>query len=287
MIFIPTGTFRMGTAPEGLLDLQQRYTVDHLEIFLPETPAHWVSVGSFYMDPYPVTNAQFKAFLDTVPEWQPGRIPEALHNGDYLKHWQGNDFPPELADHPVVYVSWYAAAAYASWANKRLPAEAEWEYAARGGQINPEFPWGCALPDPSLANYAASGIGGTCPVGSYPANGYGLYDLAGNVWEYCLDEWQPDFYAGSPHRAPLAGNPLLAEVDTPAVLLDRLGSLGGPRRVIRGGSWGAEPVNLRVTYRDSHPANGAGGHVGFRCARSANGSMGPGFNSHLHLLRNY
>lgn len=123
-----------------------------------------------------------------------------------------------------------------------------------------EFPWGNDLVDATRANYSASGIGMTTPVGRYPPNGYGLYDLAGNVWEYCLDEWQEDFYAISPLQNPIAGaggftNDYYRQVTT--------------RRVIRGGSWGGAPVNLRVAYRDSHPPTGAGDHVGFRCVRSA------------------
>jgi formylglycine-generating enzyme required for sulfatase activity len=277
MIFIPTGTFRMGTEPEAIPRLQERFGCETADLFQAETPAHWVSVGSFYIDPYPVTNAQFKAFLDAVPAWRPDRIPDAFHNGEYLKHWQNNDFPPDQADHPVMYVSWYAAMAYAQWSNKRLPTEAEWEYAARGGQSNPEFPWGCEPPDPSRANFAASGYGGACPVGRHLPNPYGLYDLAGNVWEYCLDEWQPDFYSRSPRLNPLAG-------DFPSAGLHSLDAADPPafrrlaaaRRVIRGGSWGAAPANLRVAYRDSHPASGAGNHVGFRCVRAANGTLGPG-----------
>ncbi len=269
MIFIPTGTFRMGTEPGALSALQQRYAIHLADLFLPETPAHWVSIGSFYMDPHPVTNAQFKAFVDAVPEWRPGRISASLHNGEYLKHWHGDNFPKELADHPVIYVSWYAAVAYAQWQKKRLPTEAEWEYAARGGQASPEFPWGCELPDPTRANYAASPFDGTSPVMRYPPNPYGLYDLAGNVWEFCLDDWQPDFYTRSPQLNPIAGAP---EPEIKPASFHQL-ELEGPeaRRVIRGGSWGGSPVNLRVTYRDSHPAAGAGNHVGFRCVRPANG----------------
>ncbi len=160
----------------------------------------------------------------------------------------------------MVYVCWYAAVAYAQWAGKRLPTEAEWEFAARGGSDEAEYPWGDAPPDPGHANYAASALGTTTPVGNYPPNPYGLYDLAGNVWEYCVDEWRTDYYASSPSDNPVAGGDLFTNDSFYQVT---------ERRVVRGGSWGGAPVNLRVTYRDSHPPTDAGPHVGFRCARSA------------------
>jgi formylglycine-generating enzyme required for sulfatase activity len=260
MVLIPAGHFDMGTPLAAIENLQQEYRIDHHELFLPETPRHMVDLDAFYIDTHEVTNAQFKAFLDEQPEWYPERIAPAYHNGDYLKHWRGHDYPPHLADHPVVYVSWYAAVAYAQWAGKRLPTEAEWECAARGGLAESEFPWGNDPPTPERVHYAESGIGTTTVVGSYPPNAYGLYDMAGNVWEYCADEWQADYYASSPPANPVAGNCRFTGDEFYRVVT---------RRVIRGGSWGGAPINLRVAYRDSHPPTGAGSHVGFRCARSA------------------
>jgi formylglycine-generating enzyme required for sulfatase activity len=260
MVLLPGGTFRMGTPAAEIPRLQARYQIHFAGLLTSEVPRHTVRLDPFYMERYEVTNAQFSAFLKTQPQWRPGRIPGRYHNGDYLQHWQGNEYPPDLADHPVVYVSWYAAMAYARWAGKRLPSEAEWEYAGRGGLAEAEFPWGNDPVDPERANYAASEIGKATAVGSYPPNGYGLYDLSGNVWEYCLDEWQEGFYAHSPEHNPIAGGSLL-----PGDAFLQVAT----RRVIRGGSWGGAPVNLRVAYRDSHPPDGAGPHVGFRCARSA------------------
>jgi formylglycine-generating enzyme required for sulfatase activity len=259
MVLIPGGTFDMGTPADQIEALQRQYKVSFAGLFTAEVPRHTVQLAAFYIDPYPVTNAAFKAFLADQPAWQPEHIPDRYHNGDYLKHWTAGTYPPDKADHPVVYVSWYAAVAYAQWVGKRLPTEAEWEYAARGGLIDAEFPWGNDLPTPELVNYHASNIGDTTAVGSYPPNSYGLYDMAGNVWEYCVDEWQADYYAISPMKNPVAGRNLFEDKGYDQVTT---------RRVIRGGSWGGAPVNLRVVYRDSHPAEGAGPHVGFRCVIS-------------------
>jgi formylglycine-generating enzyme required for sulfatase activity len=259
MVQLPGGDFVMGTPLTEIEQLLATYQVRHRDLFLSEAPQHIVSLNPFCMDRYPVTNAQFKMFLDQQPAWRRAAIPRQLHNGDYLEHWQDETYPPGKADHPVVYVSWYAAVAYAQWAGRRLPTEAEWEFAARGGLATAGFPWGNDPPDVSRANYGASGLGETTPVGSYPPNGYGLFDLAGNVWEYCVDEWQPDFYTISPRQNPVAGSNLLIANDFQSVTT---------RRVIRGGSWGGAPLNLRVAYRDSHPPEGAGPHVGFRCAKT-------------------
>ena len=157
-----------------------------------EQPVHTVSVDAFYMDKYEVTNAQYQAFIEANPQWQKERIPKKYHDGDYLKHWTGNDYPPDIGDHPVVYVSWYAAMAYAQWQGKRLPTEAEWEWAARGAadpygygakiklyrRAQPyerDNFWDNSL-DVSKANYDGH-VGSTTDVGTYSMNGYGLYDM--------------------------------------------------------------------------------------------------------------
>lgn len=259
MIWLPGGFFEMGTSTSDLDHLMERYETRRQGLFTAEIPKHTVALAPFYIDSTPVINREFQTFLDEQPEWHRGKIPTHLHNGDYLRHWEDDHFPLALSEHPVVDVCWYAAMAYAQWAGKRLPTEAEWEYAARGGLSGTDFPWGNAIPEPSRANYAASEIGSTTPVGHYPANNYGLFDLAGNVWEFCLDAWQEEFYAVSPEQNPLAGGNWFTDDSYLQVTT---------RRVIRGGSWGGAPVNLRVAYRDSHPPTGAGNHVGFRCVRS-------------------
>lgn len=184
MVLIPAGEFLMGS--------------DDVDASGNEGPVHTVYVDAFYIDKYEVTNAQYKQFIDANPQWQKDRIDRTLHDGTYLALWNGNDYPPKRASHPVVYVSWYAAIAYAEWAGKRLPTEAEWEKAARGGLTGKKYPWGDDL-DSSKANYNHNAKDIT-PVGSYPPNGYGLYDMAGNVWEWCLDAYSDDFYARSPTK---------------------------------------------------------------------------------------
>ena len=215
-----------------------------------EKPQHNVHLDAFYMDKYETTNAQYKEFIDANPHWQKNRIPKKYHDGDYLKHWDGNDYPPDKGNHPVVYVSWYAAMAYAEWRGKRLPTEAEWERAARGA-------WRTINAD--RANYGEN-VGDTTPVGTYPPDKSGLYDMAGNVWEWCLDEYNPDFYAISPSRNPLAGGTMdniLSDWRTVKTV-----------RVLRGGSWVSDAKYVRVSDRTRFTPKITNKARGFRCAMS-------------------
>ena len=239
MVLIRAGEFQMGS-DDGHDD---------------EKPIHTVSVGAFYMDVHPVTNVQFKQFTDAQPEWSKDGIPDEYHDGDYLEHWKGNKYPAKKGDHPVVYVSWYAALAYAKWAGKRLPTEAEWEYAARGGLEGKKYPWGNSI-DKDRANYE-SNVGDTTPVGKYAHNGYGLSDMAGNVWEWCLDEYDADFYKKSAKEDPIAGE------DIPPVI-DNFTSVK-TRRVLRGGLWGSDVSFLRVAFRVSYIPAVTSNFDGFRC----------------------
>ena len=226
-----------------------------------EQPAHEVVIDAFFMDKYEVTNAQYQKFVRANPRWGKDRIDSVFHNGTYLYYWNGNDYPSGKADHPVVIVSWYAAMAYAIWVEKRLPTEAEWECAARGGlrKRDNKYPWGDVI-DSSKANYGRN-VGDTTPVGSYLPNGYGLYDMAGNVWEWCLDEYNPNFYRASPRENPLAGD------KTVDWIINNFTDVKTDR-VLRGGAWATDPKFLRVADRYRSPPMSTDDNGGFRCARS-------------------
>ena len=256
MVLVRGGTDQIGIDAAQIPSLVKTFTIDIPQLFQDEVPKHSVTIDDFYLDKYPVTNAEFKKFTEFNPEWRPDRIPRTLHNGNYLKHWKEQDALRTKADHPVVNVSWYAAVAYCRWAGKRLPTEAEWEHGARGG-LNALFPWGDQPVDATRANFLGSGIGTTSPVGHYPANRYGLFDMVGNVWQFLADQWKP--YPSTPQKNPVAGGNLF--LDGAAFLQVKT------RRVIRGGSFGGAPVNLWVEYRDSHPPDAAREFVGFRCAK--------------------
>jgi len=220
MVLIPAGEFMMGDHDGDGWDY--------------ERPVHAVYLDAFYIDKYEVTNAQFKKFVEANPEWGNDRIDPRYHDGDYLLDWNGNNYPEGKGDHPVICVSWYAAAAYAQWAGKRLPTEAEWERAARGtfvGEGNyKRYVWGDEWPPPEGAgNFYSQYMDGydddypeTAPVGRFNPNGYGLHDMAGNVWEWCQDWYDDDYYSRSPRENPTGPN-------------------SGNYRVIRGG-WRAPPL---------------------------------------------
>lgn len=279
MILIPEGEFQGSSIESSLGDSKFN------------TPDHTIHVDTFYMDKCPVTNAQFKAFTDANPLWRKAKrrndwnkskkkmsIFGRFHDGNYLNHWDENNYPIGMEDHPVNNVSWFAAMAYAQWAGKRLPSEAEWEKAARGGLIGQPYPWGDNL-DPELT-YCGKGVGETYAVGRYPPNNYGLHDIAGNVWEWCLDEYALNFYATSHKQNPIAGANTVEELQD---LLSNFRAFSTDR-VLRGGTlfttsepmpianrYGCSPLNttLRIrvlakrypTYSTKFAAN-----VGFRCA---------------------
>ena len=250
MVLIPGGTFQMGIDPADIPRFQKIFAIENARLFQDELPRHTVIVKDFYIDKNLVTNAQFKAFVDANPDWSPDTIRKDFDNGNYLQHWASPASRNARPTHPVVNVNWFAAASYCIWAGKRLPTEAEWEFAAGGGQ-NRVFPWGDELPDETRANFNDD-VGTTTPVGAYPPNPYGLHDMAGNAWQFLADGWAP--YSA----AELQGPPLLV-LSQPGIL----------RRVIRGGSYAGHAVNLWIEYRDSHPSNGSQPFVGFRCAQPA------------------
>lgn len=220
LVLIPGGEFVMGKDGKG----------DY-------SPAHKVYLDSFYMDKYEVTNAQYFKFCQKTGR----KLPEFWGMKQY--HC-GSDFP----NHPVVGVSWSDANSYAEWAGKRLPTEAEWEYAARGGLADMNYPSGDEL-DSTLANYSFQGYTkGTVEVGSYPPNGYGLHDMVGNVWEWVSDYYHSGYYNSSPYKTPT-------------------GPKEGKFRLFRGGSWHSGPYCNRAYYRNALPANWVDFAGGFRCAK--------------------
>ena len=243
MVIIPAGEFQMGSNDEDAND--------------SEKPVHPVYIDAFYMDKYLVTNEQYKAFLEANPQWQKESIHTDFHNGNYLRTWRRNNYPNGKKNHPVVHVSWYAAMAYAEWADKRLPTEAEWEKAARGGLTEEKYPWGDHI-DTTKANYGEN-IGTTTPVGEYPPNDYGIHDIVGNVWEWCLDEHDLDFYAQAPHRNPVAGGDITEILNNFTTLKTY--------RVLRGGSWVSIARYVRVAPRFRFTPVHSINNVGFRCAR--------------------
>jgi formylglycine-generating enzyme required for sulfatase activity len=295
MVWIPGGEFWMGCADCGMPDA---------------LPVHLVSVPGFWMDATPVTNAEFNAFVTATkyvtvaerrpdPKDFPGVPPDKLVPGsvvftppahpvsleDFSKWWSyvpGADWRhPEgpasnlkgLERHPVVHVAWEDAAAYAAWAKKRLPTEAEFEFAARGGLDRNIYPWGNELkpqarvpaniweghfPD---ANSRADGYFKTSPVTAFPANPYGVYDAGGNVWQWCADWYRPDYYrtftdSRTPARDP-RGPGTSFDPDEPSAA----------KRVTRGGSFlcsGEYCSRYLVGSRGKSEVSSGSSNLGFR-----------------------
>lgn len=293
MVLIPVGTFWMGS-DNGSVD---------------ERPQHQVQVDAFWMEEHEVTNEQFARFVAATgyvttaerppsAENLPGVPKEQLVAGSIVFASPGTDVPvdqplswwryvvgadwrhPEGPDsgivdrgnHPVVQVSWDDAVAYCKWAGKRLPTEAEWEYAARGGLDRREYVWGDEQRPQGkyLANIwqgrfpnentKDDGFIGTAPVGSFPPNGYGLRDMAGNVWEWCADWYRPDYYAHSPATNP-PGPDSSYDPDEPGV----------SKRVERGGSYLCTDLycgSFRPSRRMKTSPESSLCHTGFRCVIS-------------------
>ena len=215
-------------------------------------PIHSVYLDAFYIDTHEVTLGEYHEFL--LETGHPTSLPESV-----------SEFSP-TDRHPVVGVSWHDAMAYARWAGKRLPTEAEWEKAARGGLMDKNYPWGNEPLSSAHANYYNRV--GTVPVGSYEPNGYGLYDMAGNVSEWCLDPWVKDFYQISPETNPFAGG------QSRHATVANFKAVQG-RRVVRGDSFFKEvdkdgrviigTATCFVGQRRSRESVEHWTNVGFRC----------------------
>ena len=299
MAWLPGGAFRMGS--------DRHYP--------EERPVHSATVDGFWIDRSPVTNRQFKTFVDATeyrtfaeiapdPKDYPGALPHMLRAGslvftvpkgpvdlrDWSRWWVfrfGADwrhpYGPSsslagLYDHPVVHIAYRDAEAYAAWAGKELPSEAEWEFAARGGLDGADYAWGdeFAPAGKPMANTwhgefpreqrNVRGHRRTSPVGAFPANGYGLYDMIGNVWEWTADWFAPRHGEAPVHSCctPAAGRggPEEASYD-PAQPDIRI-----PRKVVKGGSHLCAPNycrRYRPAARHAHPVDTSTSHIGFRC----------------------
>nr|WP_230396340.1 formylglycine-generating enzyme family protein [Streptomyces blattellae] len=276
MVLLPGGEFLMGAQDS------EGFPADG------EGPVRAVRLDAFRIDACAVTNEQFAAFVADTGHitdaerfgWSyvfAGFLPGALRRGAPRPEqtpwwcgiegatWQRPEGPgstvAERGDHPVVHVSWQDAAAYAAWAGKRLPTEAEWEYAARGGLEQRRYPWGDEL-NPGgefrcniwrgtfpTKNTAADGYRATAPVDSFAPNGFGLHNVSGNVWEWCADWWATD------HSTAIHSNPT--------------GPGSGTAKVIRGGSHMCHESycnRYRVAARSANTPDSSSGHTGFRCA---------------------
>ena len=242
MTFIPAGTFLMGSEEGGEFEL----------------PVHEVDVDGFWMDETPVINGEFARFVEETGYWTDAERAGSAWGyaeGGYGQisglSWRAYGGAGR-EKHPVVLVSWFDAIAYCKWMGKRLPTEAEWERAARGGSAGRLYPWGTDVPNGTQSNFARnpSVVPPTTEVGQFPPNEYGLYDMVGNVWQWCLDCYGEDYYSTSPKTNPT-------------------GPAAGPTRVRRGGSWNViQPFRLRCANRGAALPKTCAPNIGFRCVRS-------------------
>ena len=304
MVWIPGGVFQMGS--------------DHH--YPEERPARRVSVDGFWIDRTPVTNREFRRFVEATgyvtfaeiapdADQYPGALPEMMNPGSLvfapphhrladLKDWSqwwrfkfgaswrhpyGKDSPFQmLDDHPVVHVAWCDVVAYATWSGKELPTEAEWEFASRGGLDGAEFAWGNEFTphrrhmantwqgEFPTENTRADGYARTSPVTAFPPNGYGLYDMIGNVWE-----WTADWYSARPESTnsssccPSANPRGGREQDSYDACQPRIKI---PRKVLKGGSHLCAPNycrRYRPAARHPQPIDTSASHIGFRCVLRA------------------
>jgi formylglycine-generating enzyme len=299
MVWIPGGTFRMGS--------DRHYP--------EEAPVHRVTVAGFLIDRTPVTNREFRKFVNATgyvtfaeippkPEDYPGALPRMLKAGslmfdppkhlvnlsDWSQWWRfkfgatwRRPYGPRssisgLDDHPVVHIAYRDAEAYAQWAGKELPTEAEWEFAARGGLDGADFAWGDEFMPGGKhmantwqgnfphQNLAADGYERTSLVTAFPPNGYGVHDMIGNVWEWTTDWYSPKHEADAPKACCIPENPRGGRAEDsydpcqPNIKI--------PRKVIKGGSHLCAPNycrRYRPAARHAEAVDTSTSHLGFRC----------------------
>ena len=233
MVYIPAGEFLMGCADEDTNP--------------DEKPIHSIYLNAYYIDKYEVTNSHYQQFIKETGH------PAPFLDTDWAQpyNWHGVSYPDGRADYPVVLVNWEDAQAYARWAGKRLPTEAEWEKAARGGLVSQKYPAGNTLElDHASFDKGLLRENSLKPVGIHKPGGFGLYDMAGNVWEWCQDWYDETYYKKSPPKNPP-------------------GPAEGAYRVFRGGSWVNEKKFLRCAQRGKNTPDSKSHMVGFRCALTA------------------
>jgi formylglycine-generating enzyme required for sulfatase activity len=239
MAYIPAGEFEMGAnADEGYKMCQEDREDCDQSLFEGEDPLHTVYLDAFWIDKYEVTNAQFAAFLNEMGNQNEGGATWLEANSNYVKiHKSGNTWLADggYEDHPVVEVSWYGAAAYAEWVGGRLPTEAEWEKASRGGLEGQLYSWGDEDPVCTLGAENGAQIfgcaGDTVEVGSFVPNRYGLFDMTGNVYEWVADWYGENYYSSSPAENPP-------------------GPSSGTFRVLRGGAFSSRGWFFRCAFRN-------------------------------------
>jgi len=247
MLYVPEGNFTMGdTADQALAECNKVYKGCSRSWFTNEEPPHIVSLAAYWVDKTEVTNAMYALCVQVGACKPPSQYSSRTHDSYYSD--------PQYANYPVINVDWNDANTYCQWVGARLPSEAEWEKAARGadGRI---YPWGNSLPTCSLVNFSPYGssdcVGDTKAVGSYPsgASPYGALDMAGNVWEWVADWYSDTYYASSPTNNPP-------------------GPSSGQYRVLRGGSWYDNELDLRSANRNWLEPDYRNNYFGFRCVLS-------------------
>ncbi len=229
MVLIPAGEFTMG----------RTFSTDDDEtgmrplVLRDDRPAHRVRLKAFWMDATEVTQAAYAEFV-------------AAEGPPPPYHWPQGALPGALARYPIYNVAWDDASAFCAWSGKRLPTEAEWERAARGGLEAARYPWGDEKPDSTRARYSTQA--GPGPVGRHPVNGFGLHDMAGGVTEWCQDWFGRAYYEASPPEDPR-------------------GPEDGLYRIVRGGAWSDGPNRITVFFRNWVRPNQRTPNLGFRCVQ--------------------